>query len=67
MCFFHVHFLNMDISVNFSHRLFKFETCILEIQMERSVSQNFDLGPSFYFMKCRNLDSLLSLLTRFLS
>ena len=56
MCFFHVYFFNMNISVNIADTPFKFETCILEIRMEGSVSQNSDLGPSFNFMKCRNLD-----------
>ena len=56
MCIFHVHFLNMDISVNMAHTPLKFETCILEIQMEGRMSQNFDLGHSFNFMKCKNLD-----------
>ena len=56
MFFFHVNFLNMDISVNMAHTPFKFETFILEIQMEGSVSQNFDLGNSFHFINCRNLD-----------
>ena len=50
---FHQHFLNMDISLTFPLKLFKFLACILKIQTEESVSQNFDLGPSFSFMKCR--------------
>ena len=37
---------NMDISVNRAHTPFKFEKCILEIQIEGSVSQKFDLGHS---------------------
>ena len=53
--FFHVHFMNMDISVNIAHTSFRFETCILEIQMAGSVSQNFDIGLSFHFMKSRKL------------
>ena len=52
---FHLNFLNKDFSVTIAHRPFKFETCILDIQMEGSMSQNFDIGPSFHFMKCRNL------------
>ena len=52
----HVNFLNMYISVNMAHTPFKFETCILEIQMEGSLSQNFDLGNSFHFIICRTLD-----------
>ena len=53
--FFHKHFLNMDISFNSQYKALKFETCIYELQMEESVSQNFDLGPSLYSMKGRNL------------
>ena len=45
----------MDISVAIPCRHSKFETSIYEIKMEGSVSQNFDLGVSFSFMKCRNL------------
>ena len=45
----------MDSSVDISHIHMKFDMCILEIQMKGSVSQNFDLGPSFNFMKCRKL------------
>ena len=52
---FHLYVLNKDFSVTIAHRSFKFETCILEIQMDGSVSQNFDMSPSFHFMKCRNL------------
>ena len=49
----HVHFFNMDISVNIAHTSFRFETCILEIQMQGCMSQNSDIGPSFHFMKSR--------------
>ena len=28
--------------------------CVLEIQMEGSMSQHYDSGPSFNLMKCRN-------------
>ena len=52
---FHQHFLNMDISLPITYKSFKFSTCIHEIWMQGKVSQNFDLGPSFDFMKCRNL------------
>ena len=43
----------IDISLTFPLKLFKFPACILKIQTEGSLSQNFDLGPSFSFMKCR--------------
>ena len=49
MCFF-----NMDILVNIAHTSFKFERCLLEIQIEGRV--NFDLCHSFHLMKCRNFD-----------
>ena len=52
---FHIYFLNKDFSLTIAHRPFEFDTCILEIQMEGSVSQNVDIGPSFHFMKFRNL------------
>ena len=47
--------MNMDISVNIAHTSFRFETCILEIQMQGIMSQHFDIGPSFHFMKSRKL------------
>ena len=50
------HFLNIDISLPIPYKPFKFSTCIHEIWVQGSVSQNFDLGPSFDFMKCRNLN-----------
>ena len=50
---FHVHFFNIDNSVNITHTSFRFETCIIEIQMEESVSQDSDIGPSVHFMKSR--------------
>ena len=53
---FHQHFFNIDISLPISCRPFKFSTCIHETLLQGHVSQNFDLGPSFDFMKCRNLN-----------
>ena len=50
---FHVHFFNMDISLNIAPTSLKICMCITEIYMERRVSQNFDLGLSFGFMQCR--------------
>ena len=52
--FFSEHFLNKDISAIIAFSSSKFEMCIDEIHMEGSVSQNFDIGPSFYLRKCRN-------------
>ena len=54
--FFHVLFLNIDISVNMAPTPFKFGTSILGVLMEGSLSPNFHVGYSFHFMKCRNLD-----------
>ena len=56
MCFFHLYFFNMNISVNMTDKLFKCVTCIIEIWMDGRVSRDFDLGHSLNFMKCRNLD-----------
>ena len=50
---FHVYFLNMDISLIIAPISLKICMCIAEIDMEGSVSQNFDLGLSFCFMQCR--------------
>ena len=45
---FHIHFLNMDISLIIG--LICLKTCmyIAEICMEGNLSQNFDLGLSFF-------------------
>ena len=32
---------------------FKFYICIENIAVEGTVSQIFDIGPSYFFMKCR--------------
>ena len=48
--FFHFYFLNMDISLNIYTLVIQFYTCVLNIPLEGSVSQIFDLGPGFYFM-----------------
>ena len=50
---FHVHFLNMDISLIIAPISLKICICIAEICMQGSLSQNFDLGLSFCFMLCR--------------
>ena len=34
--------------------IFKFVHTFLDICMEGTVSQIVDMGPSFYFMKCKN-------------
>ena len=43
-------FLNMDISLIISLSWLKTYIHIAEMCMEGSVSQNFDIGLSFYFM-----------------
>ena len=47
---FNVIFLNKDISVTTLDITMKFSMTALHIHFEGSVSQNFYLGPSFYFM-----------------
>ena len=47
-------FLIQDVSGNKILRNIKFGIPTDEIQMEGTMSQNFEIGLSFYFMKCRN-------------
>ena len=47
---FNVIFWNKDISANTLDITMKFSMTALHIPFEGSVSQNFYLGPSFYFM-----------------
>ena len=47
--FFHKHYLKMDISLDISCKALKFETSVYGIWMQETISQNFDLGPSFHF------------------
>ena len=51
---FHEDFLNMNISLHVAHKSIIFKTYIKDVWMEGSMSQNFDLGLSFHFIKCRN-------------
>ena len=49
---FHIEFLNSDFSVDNKLNVTKsigYVPCIL---LEESVSQNFDLGPGYFFMLC---------------
>ena len=52
-CIFSFIFLNKDILLNKLYTVFKIDMLILDTIIEGTVSQNFDLGPRFYFMKCR--------------
>ena len=54
--FFHEYILNIDISFPMRYKLFKFSTYIHEIWMQGTLSQNLYLGPTFDFIKCRNLN-----------
>ena len=47
---FNFYFLNKDISITIQVIDLKFSVCDPHITLEGSVSQNFDLGLSFYFM-----------------
>ena len=50
---FNMYFLIEDISLNNTFRSIQFLTHIHNIHMEGTVSQIFDLGISFCFIKCR--------------
>ena len=45
----------MDISLNTKDTVLNFEMCIDHIYTQGSLSQNFYLGPSFYFIESRKL------------
>ena len=47
------YFLNRDISLNMSYLFMKFYILMLDIVMEGTLSQNFDLGLRFYFIESR--------------
>ena len=49
------YFFNMNISLIIRCRPFKFLLYIDKIYMQGSLSQTFDLGPSFHFIKCKSL------------
>ena len=51
----YVTFLNNDFSVNIASITVIFLGNNLKNAPEGIVSQNFDLGPSLFFMLCRNL------------
>ena len=52
-CIFSWYFLNGDVSLNILFLYMKFYILILHIVIEGTVSQNFDLGPSFHFIDSR--------------
>ena len=52
-CNFSYIFLNRNDSVIIGAKLIKFATGIVNPHLEGTVSQIFDEGPSFYFMKSR--------------
>ena len=54
--FFHIHFLNMDISLVIKVTIIKIAIHVAEIHCEGRMSQNFDIGPSFYIILCRRVD-----------
>ena len=52
--FFHIYFLNMDITVPIYIINLKFSVSILNVLHEGRVSQILYLSPSFYFMTKKN-------------
>ena len=51
--FFSFILFNKDILLNILYTVFKIDMLILDAMMEGTMSQFFNLGPGFYFMKCR--------------
>ena len=54
-CNFQYFFLNWIISDIYEAKITKFGTCVVDDHSEGTVSQIFELGPSFNFMKSRKL------------
>ena len=57
---YHINFSNSDFSqeFNIASIFAKFLGYVLHTPPEGSVSQNFDLGPSYFFMLCRNFGKI---------
>ena len=53
---FHIHFLNIDISLAMALTYLKTSTHIANTHLEGSVSQNVDIYFSFYFLLSRSMD-----------
>ena len=53
MIFFNFYFLNVDNSLIMHDPDLKLSTCIKNIVIEGTVSQNFDIGPSSFSVKFR--------------
>ena len=53
-----IHFLNSDFSINICSIFAKFLENVVQSITEGSVSQFFYLGPTYFFMLCRNLGKL---------
>ena len=50
---FYQHFFNMDISLQNQQKILKFCLCVFQDHIEGILSQIFDLGSTFHFMKSR--------------
>ena len=48
--FCHFYVLNSDISVTIYVIVMNFSVCAHEVTLEGSISQIFNIGPSYYFM-----------------
>ena len=51
--FCHIYFLNVNISVNIKPKYLTFSLVILGIYKQGTMSQNFNIGFSSNFIKCR--------------
>ena len=55
---YHINFSNSDFSVDIASICFNFFGYVPHSPPEGSVSQNFDLGPDYFFMLCRNFGKI---------
>ena len=54
--FFTYIFFNMNIAIVIKVTIMQIAIHVAEIHCEGRVSQNLDIGPSFYFILCRRVD-----------
>ena len=55
---YHINISNSDFSVDIASICFKFLGYVPHSPPEGSVSQNFDLGPGYFLMLCRNVGKI---------
>ena len=55
---YNINFSNSDFPVDIASICVKFLLYVIHSSLEGSLSQNFDLGPGYFFMLCRNYEKI---------